>query len=101
MSGSSQIAMSSSHEPSAAAGGSSGGGGGPMLAGGDTVEQIALTLLRLQQDMYNVLIRLQSLETLTQQQVSHFLLYFFSVTLILCGHARCLVCLQLNAFSSS
>jgi len=79
MSGSSQIATSSSHEPSAAAGGSSGGGGGPMLAGGDTVEQIALTLLRLQQDMYNVLIRLQSLETLTQQQVSHFLLYFIQL----------------------
>jgi len=36
-----------------------------------TAEQIAMTLLRLQHDMNNVLVRLQSLETLTQQQVPH------------------------------
>ena len=70
MAGSSHIAEPSSREPSTAAGGSSGGGGGPVSAESGTAEQIALTLLRLQHDMNNVLVRLQSLETLTQQQVN-------------------------------
>jgi len=72
--GSSHIAVPSLREPSAAAGGGSGGGGGsPVSAASGTVEQIAMTLLRLQQDMNNVLVRLQSLETLTQQQANVFL----------------------------
>jgi len=70
MVGSSQVTMPSSQEPSAAAGGSSGGGGGPLSTVTGPVEQIALTLLRLQQDMNDVLVRLQSLETLTQQQAN-------------------------------
>jgi len=41
-----------------------------MSAASCTAEQIAVTLLRLQQDMNNVLVRLQSLETLTQQQAN-------------------------------
>jgi len=69
MAASSQVTVSSSQEPSAAAGGSSGGGGGPVSPASGTVEQIAVTLLRLQQDMNNVLVRLQGLEMLTQQQV--------------------------------
>jgi len=68
--GSSQVTVPSSHEPSVAAGGSSGGGGDRMSAASCTAEQIAVTLLRLQQDMNNVLVRLQSLETLTQQQAN-------------------------------
>ena len=69
---SSDVAIPSPTEPSSAAGGSSGGGGGPASGGGSgTVdEQIAVTLLQLQQDMNNVLVRLQSLETLTLQQAS-------------------------------
>jgi len=66
---SSQV-VPSSQGSSLAAGGSSGGGGGPVSGGGGaTVEQITLTLLQLQQDMNSVLVRLQSLETLTLQQV--------------------------------
>ena len=42
-----------------------------MSGDSGTAEQIAMTLLRLQHDMNNVLVRLQSLETLTQQQVPH------------------------------
>jgi hypothetical protein len=53
------------------------GGGGPMygmpfyVGSAGTVEQIAVALVRLQQDMNSVLARLQTLETLTlaQQQV--------------------------------
>ena len=75
MAGSSQVTMPSSQEPSAAAGGSSGGGGGPLSTVTGPVEQIALTLLRLQQDMNDVLVRLQSLETLTQQQANDSLVY--------------------------
>jgi len=71
VSSSSQVVMPSSQEPSSAAGGSSGGGGGPASGGGSgSVEQITVTLLQLQQDMNNVLLRLQSLETLTLQQAS-------------------------------
>ena len=73
--------MSSSQEPTAAAGGSSGdggGGGAESIGSGGAVEQIALTLLRLQHDLNNVLVRLQSLETLTQQQVSDSLHYLLT-----------------------
>jgi len=67
---SSHVTIPSSREPSTAAAGGSGGGGGPVTTTSGAVEQIALTLLRLQQDMNNVLVRLQSLETLTQQQAN-------------------------------
>jgi len=71
MAGSSQVTVPSPRVPSAGgAGGSSGGGGGPVSVGSATVEQIAVTLLRLQQDMNNVLVRLQGLESLTQQQAN-------------------------------
>jgi len=57
-------------------GGAEGGGGPvygmPLYAGSvGTVEQIAVALVRLQQDMNNVLTRLQTLESLAlaQQQV--------------------------------
>ena len=60
-------------------GGSGGaeGGGGPVygmplyVGSAGTMEQIAVALARLQQDMNNVLTRLQTLESLavTQQQV--------------------------------
>ena len=68
--GSSHVTIPSSREPSTAAAGGSGGGEGPVTTTNGAVEQIALTLLRLQQDMNNVLVRLQSLETLTQQQAN-------------------------------
>ena len=68
MTGHSQVAMSSLHKPLASTAGNC--GGGPVLAESGAVEQIAVTLLRLQQDMNSVLVRLQSLETLTQQQAN-------------------------------
>jgi len=73
--------VSSSQAPTAAAGGSSGdggGGGAESIGSGGAVEQIALTLLRLQHDLNNVLVRLQSLETLTQQQVTDSLHYLLT-----------------------
>jgi len=64
----------SSTVAAAASSAGGGGGGGPVSglvgAGGTVEQQIAATLLRLQHDMSVVLVRLHSIETLTQQQAS-------------------------------